>query len=95
MQILASPDTTGAKSLSKSEAGSALTRLDSQELKQQFSSTLKGVSTMFEEYNAQQQSLKIKEITLKFEITTKGEVRLIAAAGVEAKGAIEVKFSYS
>ncbi|MET4449359.1 hypothetical protein ABIB75_007673 [Bradyrhizobium sp. GM2.2] len=96
LKILASTDSDiGAKSLTDSETGRAFTELADEELKRQFSRALASVTSIFEEDASKEKSLSIKEITLKFEITTKGEVRLIAAAGVEAKGAIEVKLARS
>jgi hypothetical protein len=99
LQVLAASDEAhGAKSLSSSETGRALTELTDDELKRQFSRALASVTSMFDEHTSKPPSpgsLSIKEITLKFEITAKGEVRLIAAAGIEAKGAIEVKLTKS
>jgi hypothetical protein len=96
LQVLATVDNAdGAKSLTDREVGSALAHLAEEELKQQFSRTLASITSIFSEESLKKGPLRIKEITLKFEITTKGEVRLIASAGVEAKGAIEVKLTNS
>lgn len=94
LKVIASQDSAdGGKSLTGRDGGAALATLNDGELKKQFSQAIESVTSIFEEEAGKNRALKIKEITLKFEITTKGELRLIASAGVEAKGAIELKLS--
>ncbi|NWJ27155.1 hypothetical protein [Rhizobium sp. RM] len=93
INVIAGADNEGTKSMAQRGAEGVLTQISSETLRDQFRAALQTVSTVFDSSELGAKSLTLKEISLKFEITVKGEVRLVAAAGAEAKGAIEVKLA--
>lgn len=83
----------GAKSLASGMAADVFKAISQEELKSNFFNILQQTRSLFDLDNGITSAMYIKEVKVSFEISAKGEVRLIGSAGIEAAGAIEVTLS--